>query len=185
MTKTAKKNIPAWLILLTGLLGGLLIALLLYMKQNDISIRQSIKSQPTPEHSKKNAPPVQFTFWNTLKKSPDNIPDEPRSPVKQAKISPLTTPFTSPQENHRKTLKKDISIYMLQLGSFRKSQDADGFRAKLALLGVESSIQKSRIQNTPVYRVRTGPYRGKKAIQKAKVRLDKTLHLKTLAIKVR
>jgi cell division protein FtsN len=185
MKKTAKGTTPAWLLLLTGLLGGLLIGLLLYIKQNDILINQSKKSHPTIEHNKKATPPVQFTFWNTLKKSPENNSEEPHIIEKQTKISHPRPPLITPQQKPIKTPTKNTSVYMLQLGSFRKPQDADGFKAKLALLGVESSIQKSRIHNTDVYRVRTGPYRGKDTIQKAKAHLDKTLHLKALPIKIR
>ena len=49
-------------------------------------------------------------------------------------------------------------VYVLQAGSFRKAEDADRLRAQLALLGVESRIQRVTIDGTETWhRVRIGP----------------------------
>ncbi len=51
------------------------------------------------------------------------------------------------------------SAYMLQAGSYRKKNDADQLKAKLALWGHASQIQKVTIQGRgDFYRVRLGPY---------------------------
>ncbi len=47
--------------------------------------------------------------------------------------------------------------YYLQAGSFRSPDEADRMQANLALLGIESSIQKVRIDNDEYQRVRIGP----------------------------
>ncbi|MCF7989329.1 MAG: SPOR domain-containing protein [Thiohalocapsa sp.] len=49
--------------------------------------------------------------------------------------------------------------FILQVGSFRKSSDAEQLKAKLALLGVQTSVQMVTIANGQTYhRVRTGAY---------------------------
>ncbi|MGA7593671.1 MAG: SPOR domain-containing protein [Gallionella sp.] len=49
---------------------------------------------------------------------------------------------------------------ILQAGSFPNPTDAENLKAKLALLGVESSIQSATIKDKGVwYRVRLGPYK--------------------------
>jgi cell division protein FtsN len=49
-------------------------------------------------------------------------------------------------------------VYVLQAGSFRKPEDADRLRAQLALLGVESRIQRVTIDGADTWhRVRIGP----------------------------
>jgi cell division protein FtsN len=47
--------------------------------------------------------------------------------------------------------------YVLQTGSFRSHADADRMQASLALLGVESGIQKVAIGDGEFHRVRIGP----------------------------
>lgn len=46
----------------------------------------------------------------------------------------------------------------LQAGSFQNADDADNQKAKLALLGLEASIQQVMLQDKVWYRVRLGPY---------------------------
>lgn len=46
----------------------------------------------------------------------------------------------------------------LQAGSFQTPGDADNQKAKLALLGMEASIQQVMVQDKVWYRVRLGPY---------------------------
>jgi cell division protein FtsN len=48
---------------------------------------------------------------------------------------------------------------MLQAGSFTQFSEADGLRARLALIGVEASIREVTVGNTVFHRVRVGPYR--------------------------
>jgi cell division protein FtsN len=47
--------------------------------------------------------------------------------------------------------------YVLQAGSFRELADADRRQASLALLGIESRIQRVAIDDDTYHRVRVGP----------------------------
>lgn len=47
--------------------------------------------------------------------------------------------------------------YVLQTGSFRSHADADRMQASLALLGIESRIQRVTIDDDEFHRVRVGP----------------------------
>ena len=49
--------------------------------------------------------------------------------------------------------------FYLQVGAFQKAADADNLKAKLALIGVEASVQDIAVPDKgTLYRVRTGPY---------------------------
>jgi cell division protein FtsN len=48
--------------------------------------------------------------------------------------------------------------YYLQVGAFRDASDAEGARAKLALIGVESHISTNNAEGDNLYRVRIGPF---------------------------
>jgi len=50
-------------------------------------------------------------------------------------------------------------MYFLQAGAFQNTADADNLKAKLALLGLEASVEPTNLSDKGVwYRVRLGPY---------------------------
>ena len=61
--------------------------------------------------------------------------------------------------------------YVLQAGSFQEFADADRRKAELALLGLESSIQKVSIDKRNWFRVRIGPYTNLKELDASRQRL--------------
>lgn len=63
------------------------------------------------------------------------------------------------------------SGYMLQAGAFRSSDDADGMRARLALLGFEARVVAAEVGGQPMYRVRIGPFAQQEDANRARARL--------------
>jgi len=61
--------------------------------------------------------------------------------------------------------------YMLQVGSFRSSEDAEGLRARLTLLGLDAAIQSVTVNESTWHRVRVGPYDGAREADGARRRL--------------
>jgi cell division protein FtsN len=60
------------------------------------------------------------------------------------------------------------SSFFLQAASFTNADDADKLKAKLALLGMEASVQTATIPDKGVrYRVRLGPYSSTDELNKA------------------
>jgi cell division protein FtsN len=56
----------------------------------------------------------------------------------------------------------DSDTFMIQVGSFKKMNDADAFKARLALLGIESKVQTVTIDNKETWhRVQVGPILGR------------------------
>lgn len=63
-------------------------------------------------------------------------------------------------------------IYYLQVGSFSNADDADKLKAKLAMLGMEASVQVATIPDKGVWhRVRLGPYKGEDEMKSARATL--------------
>ena len=59
--------------------------------------------------------------------------------------------------------------YLLQAGSFRSKQQADQLRAKLALLGLETSLQTVSINSKQAWhRVRVGPFSNLRDLNEAR-----------------
>jgi len=61
--------------------------------------------------------------------------------------------------------------YMLQVGSFRSATDAEGLRARVTLLGLETRIQTVTVNDATWHRVRVGPYQSARDADGARRRL--------------
>lgn len=97
-----------------------------------------------------------FEFYKILPGSQEAAPAPTEAP---AEAKPADTKVkTSVQE----------PIY-LQAGAFQKPTDADNLKAKLALLGLEASVQEVEIpEKGRMYRVRTGPYSSIEDLNRAR-----------------
>lgn len=75
--------------------------------------------------------------------------------------------------------------FFLQAGAFQNAPDADNLKAKLALLGIQASIQTTTLPERGVWhRVRLGPYASVEELNKARDTL-KNNGIDTTLIKVR
>lgn len=82
-----------------------------------------------------------FDFYGILEGKPAPTPGQ------AAPASPAPTVADKPRE-----------VYFLQVGAFQKAADADNLKAKLAMSGVEASVQEvSLAEKGTLHRVRVGP----------------------------
>ncbi|MDO9140789.1 MAG: SPOR domain-containing protein [Methylobacter sp.] len=61
--------------------------------------------------------------------------------------------------------------YIMQAGSFKEFKDADSLRAKLALMGIESKVEKAKVGNVVWNRVKMGPYTQMASVSTIRSRL--------------
>jgi len=139
-------------------------------------------------------PKPRFDFYTLLPEMEVVVPDEevaappPAPPVKQ----PAAASKPAPQQPEAATpaatataKATSAETYLLQVGSFRNGEQAERFRAELALLGLQTSIQKVTIDNKDTYhRVRVGPFRDTGSLNKARSRLSKQ-GIESSVIKIR
>jgi cell division protein FtsN len=168
LKKPPKKPIPGWLWLFTGLLlGGFIVGLMwLRIPAPDVTgdwvgakpdRPPQGKQEPARKVEVPPAPKPRFDFYNMLPKMEVVVPDDeldqkPATASSGAAAVPAT--------------------YLVQVGSFQKAADADRLKAQLALLGFEARVVSARISAQDVrYRVRSGPYHGKQALNEARKRL--------------
>jgi len=98
--------------------------------------------------------PVQekrFQFYDILPGKADAVPDK-------AEPAPPPVPETAKVEPVKEGEKESRVPLFLQAGSFSTAQDADNQKAKLAFMGIQSSVQQVMIEDKTLYRVRIGPY---------------------------
>jgi cell division protein FtsN len=68
-----------------------------------------------------------------------------------------------------------VTVFFLQVGAFQKAADADNLKAKLALTGLEASVQEVTIPDKGVmHRVRVGPFRDPDEMNRARTLLSQS-----------
>lgn len=111
-----------------------------------------------PKPEKKNEPgPVlpQFDFYTILPEKEVVVPDhEISTRAREERIGQAKT-----------------ASYILQAGSFKDFKDADSLRAKLALMGIESKVEKAQVGNAVWNRVKMGPYTQMTSVSTIRTRL--------------
>jgi cell division protein FtsN len=142
-----------------------------------LSEAQSAKSEPVKKASaqqqKTPAPahqPPRFDFYTILPQKEVVVPDyEIKTRAREELIGKSKTPqnATTPTLG----ISDNGSQYMVQAGSFRAFQEADKLRAKLALMGIESRVEKAKVGSTVWYRVKMGPYAHMTSVSTIRTRL--------------
>jgi cell division protein FtsN len=78
----------------------------------------------------------------------------------------------------------DGSTYYLQVGAFRGNEEAETFKARLALMGFEAFVASAQVNANTLYRVRLGPFRRLDDMNRARARLAES-KIEASVIKVR
>ena len=168
--KPVKKPVAGWVWMLSGLMIGLLIAFLVYLSQQPGMSDRYSKSDHDPEPVAKKASVkkprsksdtktvdngLRYEFYTVLPESEIVIPEQEM--VEREKSRP-----GAQQKKH---------AYILQAGSFRKKQEAETLKARLALIGIESSVDKVQVHGDTWLRIRIGPFVSIREINSTRNRL--------------
>lgn len=175
---TKKPPLPGWVWLTTGLMVGLFVAFLVYLRDvipttSSPAISQGgntvdTRAVKTDKPGELPAPPkTRFDFYTILPEMEIAVPDD--DVTSAGKPKPVEEPGS----------------YILQAGAFRKLEQADRMKAELALLGVEASIQSVTIDNQSTWhRVRIGPYSDLGKLNQIRARLrDNNINAMLLRLK--
>ncbi len=105
-----------------------------------------------------------------LKEPAEARPEPARSESRQVAMN--TRPSAPvPSSSSSSSSGSDRTIYYLQFGAFRNMSDAEATRAKLALLGFETTISDHTNDSGVLHRVRLGPFNQVEAMNKARAKL--------------
>ena len=152
-TRRKKNNseYPAIVWMLFGLAIGLSVAFAVYVRDREptpvaaqappASMQSALdrnSEQPAPEEPEKDK---RFTFYDIL----------PNVEILTNDTTPRVDADIEPQAI------EEPGVYVLQAGSFSTHQDADRRRAELALQGIESHIQRVKLNDRNYHRVYIGP----------------------------
>jgi cell division protein FtsN len=108
-------------------------------------------------------PKQHFEFYKVLTDKPEGA--APKSAEKPKENRPTLAPQ---QAKPTQTAAAAKEIFYAQAGSFPNQDDAEKLKAKLALLGMEASLQTAAIPDKGTFhRVRLGPFKGSDELNKA------------------
>jgi cell division protein FtsN len=147
--------------MLAGIIIGMFIGLAIAL-----AVAVFIKGSPSPfvEHSKPQTANNSEQTTPAPSSGTEASPEKPRGSEKPRfdfyTILPGTEePATEKDIKQQDSASAPKSQYYLQAGAFQKESDADNLKAKLALMGIEASIQTATLPEKGVWhRVRVGPY---------------------------
>jgi cell division protein FtsN len=171
-TERRRSRRPSGSSLLTGILIGLVLGLSValgvawYINKmpNPFAARTA---QPNKNESRK-APPTQ-----TAKIDGENQKTEETKPrFDFYKILPGSedpAPEKAPKDARKGSTAGPREAFFLQAGAFQNAPDADNLKARLALLGIEASIETTVLPEKGVWhRVRIGPYTSVEELNRAR-----------------
>ncbi len=124
-------------------------------KPSKTETNNKVAAKQEPKEQKPQPP--QFDFYTILPKKEMIVPDhEIKTRTREEQVG-----------------KNKKASYVIQAGSSRDPKDADQLRAKLALMGIESKIQKAKVESAIWYRVKIGPYTQMGSVNTIMSRLQK------------
>ena len=165
----SKDEAPRWAWMLFGLSIGLVVALVVYLMSGDSDVGLSepppaaAEREPEREPARvtRNATPPtgeaeaeeEFSFFRTLPESEVVVP-EGGGPARSSSSA------------------EPAQEYIIQAGSYSSYAEADSAQARLALLGIESKVERAIVGNELRLRVIIGPLSDRNEIESTVRRLN-------------
>ncbi|MGD8526958.1 MAG: SPOR domain-containing protein [Thioalkalispiraceae bacterium] len=174
-------SLPGWLWMLGGLIIGLFIALLVYINENTSESNKSRFSETVSNIFSQTAKDVREVTKQKqtapAKPSEQNADKKPRfdfyTILPELEIAIPEQDLIKLEKQPASKTPTEPGNYILQVGSFKQSEQADQLKARLALQGVEASIQSVAINNDTWHRVRIGPIHDLATLNQIRKRLQK------------
>lgn len=189
---------PGWALFLLGFIFGAFSVGYAWVKLGPEELRQLMTSKPAaagkpdPKVAEKEkekdkagtAPKPQFSFYTVLPEMEVLVSDEevnrrarqPSIAAAQPAHSAATAPAQTPPPPAPPAPAQSESL-LLQVAAFKKPEEADRMKAKLALLGVMADVQSVSINNEAAfYRVRIGPFNNAAKLKDVREKLKANGH---------
>ncbi|MGM0476422.1 MAG: SPOR domain-containing protein [Pseudomonadota bacterium] len=170
-SKGKQEGAPGWAWLVVGLLVGLFIAFLMGLQgereESDPAQERAESRGPDPLEEERGEP--HFDFYSILPEMEVPVP-EPEV-EDEVRLERERRERESETEQDEREMEPDTA-YALQMGSFRRIEEAESYRAELTMLGLEPHIQTVTIDNEDWYRVRIGPIRELDELEQVRGRLE-------------
>lgn len=165
-----KPGLSVWQWMLITALVILFVVFLVYLRVAGSGKEQSVAVKTTTVDQKK---PV------VADKKPQKAEVKPKEPhFEFYQILPGKEVVVPEYEIKTRTREERVgkakeSRYLIQAGSFKSQKEGEQQRAKLALMGIESKLEKAKVGETSWYRVKLGPFEKIASVNEIQARLKK------------
>jgi cell division protein FtsN len=145
---------PGWAWLLAGILIGVFISFLIYLRE--------IAPHSLPEENTATVSPLAPNLTTSAEQSSGDDDHSKVFTIYDPKGETTSSGLTKPSPESIAQTDLPITIpgrYLLQVGSFRNEQEANGLKAHLASLGIPARIEKTTLNDRGRWhRVQVGPF---------------------------
>ena len=190
--KSSNRTVPSGKGGAGSLMVGILIGLLLGLGLS-LAVAWYINKMPTPFQARSSqsakGDPQKSVGNETAKGDEKSAKTETKPRFDFYKILPGSEEPATDQQLRDAELQKPTAqareAFYLQAGAFQSAPDADNLKARLALMGMEATVQTTTLPDKGVWhRVRSGPYSTVEELNRARAAL-KQGGIDTTLIKVR
>jgi len=151
-------SFSGWTGLAIGLVAGIAIGVAVYLLDRPAGEPEA--EPPAPASTRETEAPAQpetrYDFYEMLPNFEVVVPEREAAVRPDAPTAPAV---------------ERAGSYVLQVGSYRKFEEADRVRAQLALQGIESKVQRVSVDNDTWHRVRVGPVTDLRELNRVRDRL--------------
>lgn len=157
------KGKSIWFGLFVGLVVGLFIAFLIFLRTSPNLAPAPVPPEvvPVPQAKTPTPPAVEAKAE----------PKETKPRFEFYRILPEQEVVVPDAELRQQQPNRDYQ-YILQIASFKKASEADSLKAELAFLGVETKVETLSVKGAIWHRVRSGPYPGLRSLEKDRRRIQ-------------
>lgn len=169
-----KSQVPGWVWLFTGVVVGAFVVFLVRLADVDPPARpageetpveraiDTVKVEPKPLEDKA-IPKPRFDFYKLLRESEVIVPATEPSDDGEPGAEPGSGPAGSQTANTAQ------DEFILQVGSFRRTAEAESLRAQLLLLNLDAYTEQVTIrENETWHRVLVGPFNNQSRLASAR-----------------
>jgi cell division septation protein DedD len=180
----ASGGLPGWAMLTIGLIIGLFVAFLVYLDDLQEPPTAAVEpSQPgadggrpvageSGDESASAPDKPKFEFYSILPELEVVVPgDEPEPRAGTGEAAGAAEDPAEDTPASQEPAPAGEGTFYLQAGSFRKAEQADRMKARIALIGLDVAIQTVTINGERWHRVRVGPYQSRDRLRTAQQRL--------------
>jgi cell division protein FtsN len=190
-SRKPERQVPAWVWIFTGVVSGAFVMFLYHLATLRMNAPQAAVADKPAASTKAddNQSGPRFDFYAVLPKMEVIVPKGEDDPQPARRAPPPSQPDSGSATATESATTAPASTrqdqYLLQAGSFRRSDDADRRRGELILHGLTARVQPVAMGNGDTwYRVMVGPFDNANAAHRAQDRLA-SAGIETLAIRAR
>lgn len=179
------RNPVAWLI--TGFAMGLVVALIVHLEHTRPDPAPTVAATDTTEAPTGEDDAPRFEFYQLLSEQEVEVASREEAALEENSALPsaqaldasdsATTMTETASASSEAQAEANVETvpgirYLLQAGSFRRTEDAESLRARLGLLGIEANIQRVELPGGETWhRVRIGPYAALGQVNEVRARM--------------